>query len=136
MEKLMKAVFKAKNKYIFHLKDGTIVESKYQFGRGLYQYDEVPQDKTIIYKTWKEVLTNTLYHWSDTTLFSRRKYLHYENLTGKVYEDEFDYLEIKISYKIEDNPDIKTLQEDLGFTRYSELVFDRECELRKLMEGN
>ena len=129
----MKVVFKEERKYIFHLKDGATVKSKYEFGRSLYQYDEVPQDKTIIYKTWKEVLTNTLYYWSDTTLFSRRKYLHYENLTGKVYEDEFDYLEIKISYKIEDNPNIKTLQEDLGFIGYSELVFDREQELKRMM---
>lgn len=131
----MKVVFKAKNKYIFHLKDGTTVESKYQFGRSIYQYDEVPQDKTIIYKTWEEVRKNTLYHWFDTTLFSRRKYLNYDNLPRKVYEDEFDYLEINISYKIVDNPNIKMLQEDLGFKGYSELVFDREQELRRMMEA-
>ena len=132
----MKAVFKAKNKYIFHLKDGTIVESKYQFGRSLYQYDEVPQDKTIIYKTWEEVCENTLYYCCDTTLFTKRKYLNYNNLTRKVYEDEFDYLEVKITYEVVDNPDIFLLQKDLGFKGYSELVFDREQELKRMMEVN
>ena len=130
----MKQVFRANYKYIFHLKNETTVESKYQFGRNMYQYDEVPQDKTIIYKTWEDVLKNTLYDWCDTTLFSKRKYLNYGNLTGKVYEDEFDYLEVKIYYEVIDNPNIKMLQEDLGFKGYSKLVFDREQELRKMIK--
>lgn len=132
----MKAIFRAEYKYIFHLKDGTTIESKYGFGRSMYQYDKVPKDKTIIYKTWEEVIKNTLYDYCDTTLFTKIKYLNYDNLTRRVYEDEFDYLEMKIFYKVVDNPNIKMLQEDLGFKGYSELVFDRECELRKMMEAN
>ena len=132
----MKQVFITQYKYIFHLKGGKTVESIYGFGRSMYQYDEVPQDRTIIYKTWKEVLKNTLYDWYDITLFTKRKYLNYSNLTGKVYEDEFDYLEVKIFNKVVNNPNIEMLQKDLGFKGYSELVFDRECELRKMMEAN
>ena len=131
----MKAVFQRHYKYIFHLKDGSTVKSKYQFGRSMYQYREVPKDEVVIYKTWEEALEHTLYCY-DTTLFSKRKYINHSNLTNKVYEDEFDYLEIQYTYKIIDNPDIETLQKDLGFKGYSELVFDRECELRKLMEVN
>ena len=129
----MKAVFICEHHYIFHLKDGTIVESKYGFGRSMYQYSEVPKDETIIYRTWEEVHKNTLYHWDDTTFFTKRKYLNYENLTGKVYEDDFDYLEVMSKYTVIDNPCIELLQKDLGFKGYSELVFDREKELKRMM---
>ena len=74
-----------------------------------------------------------MYHWDDTTLFTQRKYLNYENLTGKVYEDDFDYLEVMSKYTVIDNPRIELLQKDLGFKGYSELVFDREQELKRMM---
>lgn len=35
----MKVVFKEERKYIFHLKDGATVKSKYELGRSLYQME-------------------------------------------------------------------------------------------------
>lgn len=40
---------------------------------------------------------------------------------------------IKEKHKIIDNPKIEWLEKDLGFKGYSELVFDREQELKAML---
>ena len=52
---------------------------------------------------------------------------------GIVYKDSLKAVEIEHVYKIVDNPRIEWLDKDLGFKGYSELVFDREQELKSMM---
>jgi len=69
------------------------------------------------------------------TKFKNRIYINdYDIARKRIYRDELVKLTIEHTYKKVENPSIKDLQEDLGFNNYSELVFDREQELRKMME--
>jgi hypothetical protein len=109
-------------------------------GRYSYQYGEVPDDKIIEYSDWDSMLKGIGYineFKGLVTKFKKRIYInerHY-NL-GKIYKDEFQKLVIETKYKIikaNRYPSIEMLERDLGFMKYSELVFDRENELKKMM---
>ena len=52
---------------------------------------------------------------------------------GIVYKDSLKAVEIHHIYEVVDNPTIEYLEKDLGFKGYSELVFDREQELKNMM---
>ena len=52
----------------------------------------------------------------------------------KVFIDDVESILIKTIYDVVDNPRIDWLRNDLGFKGYSELIFDREQELRNMIK--
>lgn len=141
----MKAVYTKSIEIIFYLKNG--VEKKtgsdYVNGRYCYNYEEVPSDNgdiVDIYGELTEEAEKKLNHFSCihgvyTSRFSKRKYFVVETFMDdeKVYIDEIEFVTIKEKHKIIDNPKIEWLEKDLGFKGYSELVFDREQELKAML---
>ena len=68
------------------------------------------------------------------TFWKKRVYLDLFPLgKGIVYKDSLKAVEIHHIYEVVDNPIIEYLEKDLGFKGYSELVFDREQELKNMM---
>lgn len=140
----MKAVYREDVFYYVHLKDGTILtDSKYDgwtFRR--WTYGEVPKDYVKTY-TDKECIFDDLLKeigyvddWDGLkTFFSKRRFIR-RDFEKRVYEDEIDYFEVKYKYTIYKNPSTNWLQKNLGFTEYSELVFDREQELKAVLLEN
>ena len=107
------------------------------FGRSGYLYGEVPECKEIKL-TLSEYMNkdNRIFHVkSGRTLFKRRTYEVFHSYPNdvRIYSDEIDSIVINNGYKLIENPRIEWLEKDLGFKGYSELVFDREQELKKLM---
>ena len=68
------------------------------------------------------------------TLWRKRFYVDLFPLAnGIVYKDELEAFEIKHIYEVVENPIIEQLEKDLGFKGYSQLVFDREQELKNML---
>lgn len=110
-------------------------------GRYKYQYGEVPENYTEKYDN-KETVFDELKRrlgyvdGSDElkTFWKKRVYLDLFPLgKGIVYKDSLKVVEIHHIYEVVDNPIIEYLEKDLGFKGYSELVFDREQELKNMM---
>lgn len=139
----MKQLYKIQSqKYIILLNSGeTIVGEPYSFGVYKHKYGEEPSDKTEIFDTWEEMLQkfNYVCLTGNKTLFTKRFYIEDENFNFKrIYKDKFKSLIIKTKYQtipIEKYPPISTLERDLGFVGYSQLVFDREKELKEMYRG-
>jgi len=121
------------------LKNGKkiISNSDERNGRYVYLYNYKPNNNIEEIKRFKELLVKMGYieeFNGYTTKFSKRKYIDdYHYFKIRLYEDEFDYITIQHIYKTIEKPDIKQLIKDLDFYKYSELVFDRERELREML---
>lgn len=110
------------------------VEIQHSYGRPRYNYGDLPKNYAEELGEGREGYFNLILsrcYWRDHTFFRDRDYLGSNNGI-RIYEDEFISAKRFYEYKVVDNPIIKYLEEDLGFEGYSELVFDREQELKKL----
>ena len=97
----------------------TIVKDDYNplgFMRYMYQYGEVPSDTATEYNDTDKILT-----------------LGDSDFGQRIYKDEVKSFVVRYNYKIITNPSIKRLQSDLDFYTYSQLVFDREHELKGML---
>ena len=122
----------------------TIVKDDYNplgFMRYMYQYGEVPSDTATEYNDTDKILDNLGFVMSlpiRQTLFRKRLYI-YDSTLGdsdfgqRIYKDEVKSFVVRYNYKIITNPSIKRLQSDLDFYTYSQLVFDREHELKGML---
>lgn len=129
----MKQVYTIDSKTKIFLKDGTkIEESSYWCSRDYYHYGIVPKNEEHIYNYEEFIKEYSL--CSDNTLFKKREYINYSCFGKRVYKEDFDKAVVIIIYKIVEEPRIDWLQNDLNFNEYSELVFNRENELRKMLE--
>lgn len=125
----LKVLLKNGREYRFH--------SDNMSGRNCYLYGEIPESKETKL-TLSEYINkdNRMFHIkSGRTLFKRRTYEVFRSYPKdiRIYSDEIDSVVIKNGCKLVENPRIEWLEKDLGFKGYSELVFDREQELKKLM---
>ena len=134
----MKAVYTKNIELIVLLKDGNEYRfnSDNTFGRSYYFYGIVPECEEIELTVSEYVEEYQLFHIKSGSTFLKRRM--YEVFAGrpydkKIYRDEIDRIVIKKKYRVIENPRIEWLEKDLGFKGYSELVFDREQELKKLM---
>lgn len=110
-------------------------------GRYKYFYGEVPEnytekfdnEETAFYELAKKAGYIGDFKGSKT-FWKKRVYLDLFPLgNGIVYKDSLKAVEINHIYEVVDNPIIEYLEKDLGFKGYSELVFDREQELKRMM---
>lgn len=110
-------------------------------GRPIYQYGEKPANHFKLFnneETVFENLINVVGYESGfkgyKTFWRKRLYVNlFPFAEGIVYKDSLKEFKIDYFYETVENPIIKYLEEDLGFMGYSELVFDREQELKRLM---
>lgn len=109
-------------------------------GRYTYFYGEVPEnytekfdnEETVFYELAKKAGYIGDFKGSKT-FWKKRVYLDLFPLGhGIVYKDSLKAVEIHHIYEVVDNPIIEYLEKDLGFKGYSELVFDREQELKRM----
>ena len=117
------------------------VDDKFIGGRYLYKYGEIPEnyaekfdnEKTVFYDFAKRIGYTDDFKGLKT-FWKKRVYLDLFPLgKGIVYKDSLKAVEIHHIYEVVDNPIIEYLEKDLGFKGYSELVFDREQELKNMM---
>ena len=110
-------------------------------GRPQYQYGEKPQNYFKLFnneETVFEDLINILRYVGGVkvykTFLRKRSYIDlFPFEEGIIYKDSLKEFKINYFYETVKNPIIKYLEEDLGFMGYSELVFDREQELKELI---
>lgn len=130
----MKAVYI--HRTYMHLKINGIWKYARSFGvRHVYFYGEVPENKVDKFTNKDTVFSEFVkagsYAHSFTvykTFWRKRFYIQLAN--ERVYKDELEEFEIQHVYEIVENPIIEKLERDLGFKGYSQLVFDREQELK------
>lgn len=127
-----KQVYIQKTRVEIFLKDGTKINTTpyYYGGSQYYSYGCLPNDEQYEYGFDK--FTKVFSLLIDKTLFRKREYVNYSWIGKRIYKENFDKAVITIEYKVVDEPRIDWLQK-LGFNLYSELVFNRENELRKLL---
>ena len=110
-------------------------------GRYIYFYGEVPEDKVEKFQNkdtiFSELIKRSGYIDDFTgykTFWRKRLYIDLFPLaSGRVYADELEEFEIEHAYEIVENPIIEQLEKDLGFKGYSQLIFDREQELKNML---
>lgn len=130
----MRELYRCSITYTVHLKSSNRKLSDSWCKR--YCYGNKPQDETEIYYEWDDMLKRLRYieFTGNKTLFKKRLYIEDEHFNFKrIYKDDFYKFVAKVKYEsipIEKYPPIETLERDLGFKGYSQLVFDRENELR------
>lgn len=114
------------------------------FSRSVYEYGEVPLDhyevnledvdKDVMFK---EVIKLGYYpedFCGSKTLFKKRIYVYLYDYDTRIYKDKLGGIQVEHKYYIAKNPNIEWLKKDLRFNGYSQLVFDREQELKKMLE--
>lgn len=134
----MKAVYCHLRIWTVRLKDKkTMSYSTYGINGRYYHYGEVPDNYTedfMCQDTVFEDLIKTLYIFgSNKTLFKKREYINIAQFNSRIYKDELSSFDIQHKYEIVDNPTIDILEKDLGFKEFSELIFDREQELKSIL---
>ena len=110
-------------------------------GRYVYLYGEVPENRVEEFKNkdtvFSELIKRSGYIEDFTghkTFWRKRFYVDLFPLAnGIVYKDELEAFEIEHIYEVVENPIIEQLEKDLGFKGYSQLVFDREQELKNML---
>ena len=117
------------------------VDNKFIGGRYIYKYGEIPENYTEKFDNEETVFYDFAKRIGYTddfkglkTFWKKRVYLDLFPLgNGIIYKDSLKAAEIHHIYEVVDNPTIEYLEKDLGFKGYSELVFDREQELKNMM---
>jgi len=134
------------NHYIkYFLINGTIGEIK-RLGELRYLYGEVPEDSYELYndgntiELFDALLRETNYRFLiNQTLLKKRIYIFNDMLTSwrlegveKLYKDELLCFYVVDEYDIVEKPSNRKLQEDLNFYDYTQLIFDREQQLKEM----
>lgn len=136
----MKAVYTQKINVRLNI-NGEWIKVEKISGRCCYRYGEVPENYVEKYDNEETVFEDLAKRIGyvdgfkgEKTFWKKRVYLELFPIgRGIVYKDALKAVEIEHIYKVEDNPRIEWLEQDLGFKGYSELVFDREQELKSMM---
>lgn len=110
-------------------------------GRYIYLYEELPKNRVEQFRNKDTVFSELVKRCGYVddfmgckTFWRKRIYVDLFPLAnGIVYKDQLEAFDIEHVYEIVKNPIIEYLQKDLGFKGYSQLVFDREQELKNML---
>lgn len=110
-------------------------------GRYVYLYGELPQNRVEQFRNKNTVFLELIKQCRYTddftgceTFWRKRIYVDLFPLAnGIVYKDQLEAFDVEHVYETVENPIIEYLQKDLGFKGYSQLVFDREQELKNML---
>lgn len=136
------------NRYIkYFLINGTIGQIT-RSGELRYFYGEVPQDNYEYYdknntiELFDVLLRTTNYFFSiNQTLIGKRIYVSNDDwfapwcLEGaeRLYKDELISFYVVDEYDIVEKPSNQKLKKDLNFYDYTQLIFDREQQLKEML---
>ena len=135
----MKAVYHTEVHFELTLKIGETVKDykKYYTTYYRYNYGELPETSVDEYNNSDTVfgdLRRMLGYKTDCpsekTIFTKRNFINNYNFNQRIYEDELLSFKIIKKYIPHKNLSTKELHEKLTFKDYSQLVFDREQELK------
>lgn len=105
-------------------------------GRYIYHYAELPENKV------ETILSDFERHLAEHGVLygvaKRRKgrqllYIWSRGGTKKVYEDEIKFIIVSYHNEVVENPKWKYLFKDLGFNELTELLYNREQELKSTL---
>ena len=110
-------------------------------GRYIYCYGEVPEYRVDKFENKDTIFSDLIKRigyiddfTGHKTFWRKRVYVDLFPLAnGIVYKDELEAFEIEHIYEVVENPIIEQLKRNLGFKGYSQLVFDREQELKNML---
>ena len=130
----MKTIYVNDFYYLIVFKDNTRIRSNCN-GIPMYQYGELPEMSKTEYSGENVFyeLVNQLHISAFKNLLTGREYIFDYRFDRKIYKDKLKSFEVINHYKDINKPVISKLQDDLGFYKYSELVFDRQQELMSML---
>jgi len=128
----MKTLYIEKNYIEIHTKEDKIF---YTRSTNLH-YGKMPLDTFSTYETDAYSQMRRFLYYSDEgsgekEFFSKRRYTN-DFRVGKIYEDELKKVIVGTEYKKKDleTYSIEKLKEDLNFMEFTDLIFDREHQLK------
>ena len=135
----MKQIYFYRTTIFVKLKDDSIVTIK---GNKIkWNYGDIPEDKIQKYENSNTIfddLCNVMNVNPSISLFSKKKYFNQEtffwtwSVDGTVKQDTIQSFVVYTNYNT-GNPPIKALQKELTFMEYTELLFDREHDLKSAL---
>lgn len=147
----MRTVYTHDVEWRIYLLDGSVIKKnpfRNSYSRLVYKYGEKPENKIEEHcvkkldnkdeqsRVFEELIRTmqfeTEYH-GHHTLFKKRLFLESGWFGKKIFMDQLIGWEIRDIYQTVENPDLFLLQRDLRFKEYSQLIFDREQELRSIL---
>ena len=134
----MKQVFTKSMDIEIRLKDGRIIRTgSHAFrGRYIYHYAE-PEDKVeTIFSDFEQYLAERGLLYSIPKRHNGRNLLRIlcaQETIAKIYEDEIALIAVFHHTKVVDNPKWEFLTKDLGFNELTELLYNREQELKSML---
>lgn len=135
----MKAVYHTEVHFELTLKTGETVKdyNKYYTTYYHYSYGELPEtsvdeynNSDTVFEDLRRILGYNTDYPSEKTIFTKRNFINDYNFNQRIYEDELLSFKITKKYIPHKNLSTKELHEKLTFKDYSQLVFDREQELK------
>lgn len=150
----MRTVYTHNVEWRIYLLDGSVIKTNpfySSYHRSVYKYGEKPENKIeehcvkeLDNKAEQARIFEDLiramgfeegYH-GHRTRFTKRLYLESGCFGKKIFMDQLIGWEIRDIYQTIENPSMSLLQKDLRFKEYSQLIFDREQELRSMLQKN
>lgn len=136
----MKDIYVHETKVYIKLKDGNQIFMP-QEGRRMYQYGNIPENQNLEINGEENsfnFLTTAMACPNDVTSFRHRKYIYVcidcmIRSYKRVYKSQIDRILILHRYTKIKKPRMEWLKKDLDFYTYSQLIFDREQELRRML---
>ena len=137
----MKQIYFYRTTIFVKLKDDSIVTIK---GNKIkWNYGDIPEDKIQKYENSNTIfddLCNVMNVKPSISPFSKKKYFNKEtffwtwSVDGSVKQDTIHSFVVYTNYNT-GNPSIKALQKELTFIEYTELLFDREQDLKSALSA-
>lgn len=136
------------DRYIKYLLIGGTIGKITRSGELRYFYGEVPQDNYEYYdknntiELFDALLRTVGYYFSiNQTLIGKRIYMSndswlspwYLEGTERLYKDELISFYVADEYDIVEKPSNQKLKKELNFYDYTQLIFDREQELKSIL---
>ena len=135
----MKSVYHTEVYFKLTLKTGETVKdyNKYYTTYYRYNYGELPEtsvdeynNSDTVFDDLRRILGYNTDCPSEKTIFTKRNFINDYNFNQRIYEDELLSFKIIKKYIPHKNLGAKELREKLTFQDYSQLLFDREQELK------
>ena len=137
----MKQIYFYRTTILVKLKDDSIVTIKGKASK--WCYGDIPENKIQKYEnsnTMFDDLCNVMNVKPSISPFSKKKYFNQEtffwtwSVDGTVKQDTIHSFVVYTNYNT-GNPSIKALQKELTFIEYTELLFDREQDLKSALSA-
>lgn len=150
----MRTVYTHNRQWRIYFKDGSVIKASLlrdSHNRLAYSYGEKPvnrieehcvktvDDKNEQARIFEELIQKMGFekgYHGHKSWFKKRPYLENIWFGKKIFRDEIIGWEIWDTYQTVENPEMCFLQKDLSFNEYSQLIFDREQELRSMFHEN